>query len=255
MLDLALKSGLKIAVAHQMRLAPSILHLKKLIEDGALGELIEVRAHGKQDSRAGGEDMIVLGTHLFHLMGFLLGDSLWVTARIRQGGREATLKDARQPSENIGAVLGDEIEAQFAFPEGVNARFTSRGKFRQTAGHWGFELVGSKAVVRVLANAYPDVYILSRGEWKPDGNSDQWRRPDGDPTSGLAPDERAFRGANRRVAADWLKAIRQQAEPACSGLSGLKAVEMCLAVFAAGLSGGRVHLPMKNRQHPLEAQS
>ena len=255
MLERARRSNLKIAVAHQMRLAPSIVHLKKLLDDGALGELLEMRAHGKQDSRAGGEDMIVLGTHLFDLMRLFAGDPVWVTARATQSGKEATLRDARQPSENIGPVLGDEIHAHFAFANGVNARFSSRAKSRQIAGPWGMELIGAKAVVRILANVSPDVYLLSRGEWKPDGNSDQWRRPEGDPMAGLSAEDRAFRAANRRVVNDWLKAIGQDREPACSGKAGMKAVEMCLGVFESALSGNRARFPLKNRRHPLEAQS
>jgi hypothetical protein len=43
-----------------MRLAPNILFLKTAIEKGLVGELLEIRAVGKQDTRAGGEDLIVL---------------------------------------------------------------------------------------------------------------------------------------------------------------------------------------------------
>jgi predicted dehydrogenase len=238
-----------------MRLAPSILHLKKMLDAGDFGQLLSMQAHGKQDARAGGEDMIVLGTHLFDLMRLLAGDPLWCTARIMQSGHDATLSDAKQPSENIGSVLGDEVEAQFAFPKGVNARFISRGSYRQVAGHWGIQLNTTKASLRLLANAYPDVYVIQSGEWKPEGKSDQWRRPDGDPTDKLSADDRAFPAANRRVVDDWLNAIRQGGEPACSGSAGLKAVEMCAGVFQAGLSGGRVQFPLTNRDHPLESKA
>src|SRR6267142_2800350 len=65
----AAKAGRKIAVAHQVRLAPSIVYLKNNIEDGLIGELLAIDTWGKQDDRrAGGEDMLVLGTHLFDLM-------------------------------------------------------------------------------------------------------------------------------------------------------------------------------------------
>src|SRR5262249_32701691 len=49
------ENNIKIAVAHQIRLAPAIVHLKELIDDGLIGDLLEVRARGKEDSRAGGE--------------------------------------------------------------------------------------------------------------------------------------------------------------------------------------------------------
>jgi len=43
-----------------MRLAPNILALKQAIDTGLIGDLLEIRAHGKQDHRAGGEDLVVL---------------------------------------------------------------------------------------------------------------------------------------------------------------------------------------------------
>src|SRR5207248_1955511 len=124
-------AGLKLAVSHQMRLAPNILHLKRMISQGLLGDLLQMRAHGKQDSRAGGEDLLVLGTHLFDLMRFFGGDASWCSAHVSQNGREITRRDAHSATENIGPIAGDEIEAQFGFASGVTASFTSRARLRQ----------------------------------------------------------------------------------------------------------------------------
>src|SRR5690606_17562500 len=66
--------NLKWNLAFNMRVSPVIDHLKKcLLEDEIIGSLLEVRARGKEDGRAGAEDMIVLGTHLFDLMLHLMG--------------------------------------------------------------------------------------------------------------------------------------------------------------------------------------
>src|SRR5881396_2646285 len=59
---------IKMAVAHQMMLAPALVHLKKLVDDGLIGDLLEMRTRGKEDHRAGGEDLMVLGTHCMYLM-------------------------------------------------------------------------------------------------------------------------------------------------------------------------------------------
>ena len=56
---------------------------------------------------------------------------------------------------------------------------------------------------------------------------------------------------NRRVVDDWLAAIAENREPACSGLAAMKSLEVIHAIFAAGLSRGRVELPLKKREHPL----
>ncbi|HZK80579.1 MAG TPA: Gfo/Idh/MocA family oxidoreductase, partial [Humisphaera sp.] len=64
-LELARRKNLKIVVMHQIRMAPSVVNLKKKIEAGVLGDLMQMNAWGKQDKRAGGEDLAVLAIHLF----------------------------------------------------------------------------------------------------------------------------------------------------------------------------------------------
>lgn len=254
LLAVSANAALKIAVAHQMRLAPSIQFLKRAIESGVIGDLLSIRAHGKQDNRAGGEDMLVLGTHLFDLMRLFAGDALWCTARVLQSGREVTLQDARTPTENIGPVIGDEIEAHFAFANGVNGSFTSRAKYRQVAGPWGLEITGTKGAVRILAEVCPKVYVRrTAAEWSASGKSDEWRGLEGDPTANFSADERGFGPANKRVVDDWLESIRSNREPACSGRAAMKSVEMVMAVFQAGVSRSRVTFPLENRNHPLRS--
>ena len=163
LLDLAKQRSRRIVVAHQMRLAPGILHLKSALEKGDIGELVEMRAYGKQDSRAGGEDMLVLGVHLFDLMRFFADDAESCQARVYTKGREITRADAHTATEAIGPIAGDEIHAQFRFASGVFGTFTSTAKLRQTIGHWGIELVGSKCIVRILADVFPQILMMKAG--------------------------------------------------------------------------------------------
>jgi predicted dehydrogenase len=254
LLALANRAGLKIVAAHQMRLAPNMLALKTAIEQGLLGELLEIRSHGKQDHRAGGEDLVVLGVHLFDLMRFFAGDPLWCSARILTAGHEITLKDAHSATENIGPVAGDEIVAEFAFPKGIHATFVSRAKNREPAGPWGMELIGSKASVKILTEMAPRIYTLNDGKWTTQGKTVEWRLWEQDPTLNWSESERGFAGANERVVNDWLAAITQDREPVCSGYAAMKALEMVMAVFEAGLARGRIMIPMKDRRHPLTAK-
>ncbi len=247
------KAGLKIAVAHQMRLAPSILHLKRSIDGGLIGDLLQIRAYGKQDGRSGGEDMLVLGTHLFDLIRFFAGDPQWCTARVLWKGRDITRQDARIVAEQIGPVASDEIEAQFGFANGVIANFTSRGKLRDQTGHWGIEMVGSKASVRILADICPTVYWSKPGKWEEAGKTDQWRRLENDPMLNATEAERGSVPANQRVVDDWLDAIKNNREPICSGRAATNALEMVMAVYHAGLSRTRVAMPLTDRSHPLMA--
>jgi predicted dehydrogenase len=247
LLATAQRTGRRIAVAHQGRLSPQTLQLKQKLDDGFIGELLEIRVHGKQDKRAGGEDLLVLGTHQFDLVRFFAGDAAWCSARILQEGREITAADARQsPTEDIGPIAGDEIEAMFALPRGVNGHYTSRAKNAATAGPWGMELIGTKGRARLLNDVQTQVFV-SRGV-KPPGMGVAWEP--------LAPEEKIpaapnFLLANQLVVDDWLTAIAENREPACSGHAAMKSLEMIHAIFAAGVARARVELPLKNRQHPL----
>ena len=251
LLALAKHAGLRIAVAHQMRLAPNVLFLKQRLVEGLIGELLEIRAWGKQDHRAGGEDLIVLGVHEFDLMRFFAGEPLWCAARILQDGHEITLGDAHAATENIGPVAGDDIVAQFAFPNGVIASFTSRAGNRGLAEPWSMELLGTKGVVKIQPDLMPRVYALNSGNWKAQGRSSEWRPMENDPTLGLPTSEKNVTRANQRVVDDWLAAIAECREPICSGYAGMRALEMAMAVFAAGLARQRVEFPLKQRHHPL----
>jgi predicted dehydrogenase len=250
-LNKAKEGGRKIVVAHQMRLAPSIQHLKRALESGLIGELLEIRAHGKQDARAGGEDMIVLGTHLFDLMQFFAGDPQWCTAQILQDGEEVSRAHIRKATEGIGPIIGNDIAAHFSFANGVAGTFTSRAKNREIAGHWGLHLLGTKGTVRIMADVVPTVWILKASDWTETGKTDEWRRLESDPTLKWTKDEKSFGPANRRLLDDLLSAMSDNREPVCSGYNGMKALEMCMGVFEAGLSQARVAFPMKNRKHPL----
>ena len=173
---------LQIAVAHTLRVHPSIVRLKRAIQEGVLGDLLEMRAHGKQDARAGGEDLMVLGTHLFDLMRLFAGDPLWCSARVLAQGRDVTLADARRVRDDVGRVAGDQVHAQFAFGGGIHALFTSAGPLRRTLGEWGLELLGSRGAARIVCDVAPLVFLRRDGAWRARGgpsNGRRWRRSRG----------------------------------------------------------------------------
>jgi predicted dehydrogenase len=252
LLSSAQRAGRRIAVAHQMRLSPSVVHLQRVLADGLVGDLVHLRAWGKQDARAGGEDLIVLGTHAFDMMRLLAGDALACTAQVFTQGREITRSDARPATEKIGLVAGDEIEAQFRFAKGVTASFTSRGRLRETLGPWALELLGTKGALRILMDIDPIVQQRRRG---PDPKAptvvEEWVRLPGDPFWDASPAQRGFGPANRRVVRDWLDAIEHEREPRCSGYNAMKAVEMVMAIYQAALELRPVSIPMTQRTHPL----
>lgn len=246
-LSLAEKKKVKIAVMHQMRLAPASVHLKKKIDTGLIGDLLEIRSWGKQDQRAGGEDLLVLGVHLFDLMRLFASQPKWCSAQVLQDGHDVKAEDWRLAGEEIGPILGDEIEAQFAFDKGVWATFTSRAKLRDVLGHWGMELVGSRGRARIFADIWPSVLVNLN-----DKAGELWKPLDDDPSFKATPVDREVGPADARVVDDWLAAIKENRQPSCSGMNAAKAIEMVMAVWRAGIARGRMEFPLKERGHPLQ---
>lgn len=242
----ASQRGLRIAVAHTMRMTPPMVRLKQAIAEGLIGDVVEARSFGKQDTRAGGEDMMVLGSHLFDLLRLFLGDPLSCTARVLWQGRDITTADRRVVNDNVGYVAGDEVFAQFAFPKGVNGTFTSDAKLRETVGHWGIEFYGSKGAARINCDIAPNVFIRRSTAWKTEGKTDEWQPLD--PALVKSPPAH-----NLDPVGDWLDAVAKNREPECSGRNGAWAVEMVMAVYQAALSGERVSFPLARRRHPLAA--
>jgi predicted dehydrogenase len=236
--------GLRVAVAHTMRMTPVMQKLRRAVSEGLIGELREMRAFGKQDARAGGEDLMVLGTHLFDLMRLFAGDPLWAGGRVLQQGRPVTASDRRRVKDDVGWVAGDQVFAQFGFRGGVHATFTSDASLRETTAHWGIEFHGSKGVVRMNADIAPQVFVRSTTGWSKTGRVDQWKPFDEEAVK--SPPEH-----NRAPVQDWLEAIREGREPECSGRNGAWAVEMVSGVYASALHGGWAEFPLAGRGHPL----
>ena len=238
------RRGLKIAVAHTMRIAPATERLRRSIAEGLIGELTEIRTYGKQDSRAGGEDMMVLGSHLFDLMRLFAGDPLWCTARVLAAGRDITRTDVRYVKDNVGRVAGDQVFAQFAFERGVQASFASSAALREVVGHWGLEFWGSKGVARLNCDIAPHAFVRKPSAWSSTGRTDPWEPI----PSGPAPTSATH---NLGPVDDWLDAIARDREPACSGRNGAWAIEMVSGVYHAALSSTRIQFPLKVRTDPL----
>jgi predicted dehydrogenase len=246
------KRGLRIAVAHQMRLHPGVLWVKRAIEEKQFGELLEIHAMGKQDTGAGGEDMMVLGTHLFDVMRLFAGDVQWCTARVRWQGRDITRADARVPKDNVGAVAGDDVHAQFALASGTFGTFTSQLGRQPQSPPYGLELIFAKGAVRVVAGIDLNVFV-SEGPaaWKAGAESRAWKIPAESVAPAMPAGTTSARVANARVVQDWLAAVREKREPVCSGRHAAMAVEMVAGVYRAALEQKRVGFPLTERGHPL----
>lgn len=248
------KNKVKLQIAHQMRSSPFTLRAKSLIDAGEIGEIQEVRLRGKEDRRAGGEDMMVLGTHLFDMMRMFLGNPEWTVAHVTSGGREVGAGDATQATEPVGPIAGKQISAMFAFANGVHGYFSTRAVADTDPLRFGMTIYGSKGVIFLPMGIYPDggLRILRSAAWLPDEKR-QWE-------SIAVPVDLAAQGmvlqngpqiANALMVADLVRAIERDTKPCCNELDGRWTIEMVQSVYAAQQSGQRMRLPLQSRSHPL----
>jgi predicted dehydrogenase len=254
-LRVAKENARRVAVAHVARCAPNVLRLEKALRDGLIGEVLEIHTVGKMGSRSGGQDMMVLGLHVFDLARLFAGDVEWCHARIRQQGKLPRVVDAMEsPSDRVGPVVGDDVFAQFAMASGVNLTFRSRVGLEKVAGPFGMEILGSRGAVRLNSGAVPTLSLLAAPNRAAATRTENWT----DWTGGVEPSAEAqidgitgYDAAHRRVVRDWLLAIDEKREPLASGERAMKAIEMAHGVFQSGLEGRRVEFPLVQRRHPL----
>jgi predicted dehydrogenase len=216
-----------------------VVHLKKLVDEGLIGDLVEVQVRGI-------ENLLHMGWHSISLMRYFAGEPLWCSARVTQGKREITLQDARK--DNHGLAAGDSIHASYAFPGKLQGHFSW-----QVRGSDLVTLHGSKGVAHFMAHTEnPEVFHFAHPEWTPgkmkSGMMLQWQA--------LMPPkevEAGFAANVKRLIADLLRAIETDGQARASLYEARGILEMLLACYASQLQGGRVSFPLKDRKHPLGA--
>jgi predicted dehydrogenase len=246
------KHHVKLAIAHQTRYSPRLKVIKQMVADGQLGDLIELRGRGKEDARGGGEDMMVLGTHIFDLMRFLAGDARWCFARIWQDGKKALPGDVRNGGEGMGPIQGDRIFAEYGFDNGVVGTFGTH-KARHGAGaRFGLHVYGSKGIIQITTGGLGNTYFLDDPSWMPGKSKKDWQEIT---SAGVGKPEPLKDGGlamgNKAIALDLVEAIEKDRQPLGSIYDGRAALEMVLAPYESHKLERPVELPLKNRKHPL----
>lgn len=253
------RAGVKIAVAHQGRLHPATLHTQDLLAQGKIGRLRLLRGYGKLDHRGGGEDLMVLGSHVLDLMRLFAGDAHWASGELLRGGQLATPQDVRPGGEEIGPIAGDGLRASFGFADGVIGLFESFADLAEGEQLFGLQLVGETGQLSLLGGFRKRLYYYPHAYANPGAADDQWQlldvpgaAPGETPGSVGPPAEKLVQRANQRLVQDLLDAIAEDRPPHSSGQRARAGLELIQAVAAAHIRGGRVQLPLAERSHPLE---
>lgn len=245
------RHNVKVQIAHQMRGSPFVRQVEQLVRAGEIGQIQEVRGRGKEDRRAGGEDLMVLGSHICDVMRIFLGNPRWVFAHVTHDGEELAPRHTRQPSEPIGPVAGNQIAAMFAFDGAVHGYFASKICDETHPLRFGTQILGSKGAIFLPNAIYPEgqPFLLRSPSWFP-GESHRWEKIP--PHSGIAElgqDARLL--ANAFMVRDLIEAIEHDRKPLCSEEDGRWTIEMISGVYQSQKAGRPVKFPLADRRHPL----
>lgn len=244
------QNGVKLAIAHQTRYSPKLHVVRQMLEEGAIGKVLEFRGRGKEDHRGGGEDLWVLGSHVMNLIHCLGGEPKWCSARVDVEGRPITKDDVVSGNEGLGPLAGDTVAAMYGLDDSITAYFGSHR--RAAGGRFGLQIFGSQGVIELLTGFLPPAYYLADPAWSPGRSGASWV-----PISSEGPgkpeplEDRGLHGGNLLVCQDLIDAIEQDRQPECNVYEGRMTVEMILAVFESQRQGRPVTIPLKERRHPL----
>lgn len=268
-IEIAEQTGIRICMAHPCRYAQAFRTMKQMLQAGEIGRALTAYGRGKCDHRGGGEDLIVLGTHILDVQTFLFGEPECVYADISSEGRPIGSTDRAETVEPIGPAAGDSIFAHLRFPGDVRGVFESRrGLFDSSRDRtqMGLTVVGTDGALsmrfddaatrtlrictsrdalaygsrfedvplseeRVISGAEPLDYSLC-------GQKD-------------IPVARYFLEANRFAAWDLIRSIEEKRQPISSAYNARLTQEMIQGIYAAHLSAGVIRFPLEDRAHPL----
>lgn len=245
--------NLKLAIAHTTQFSPILDVVKSLINNGEIGDLLELRGRGKEDNRGGGEDLWVLGSHIFGLMRTLAGGNpTSCFATVTNGSHQISKADIVNGPEGIGPLAGDNVRARYTFANGVFGDFASRRGAAGSPSRFAIQALCSKGIVEMETGYLTKATILRDSSWSPGRSGKSWEPIT---SAGIGrPEPRtdnSYEGGHVAGINNLLDCIEHDRTTKCSFEDAKSIIEMIAAVFESQRVGGPIDVPMKTRVNPL----
>lgn len=217
MVEICREQGVALAVNCARRWSPFFAQARKLIEEGALGQLLQVNAFGQCGLSHN-------GSHLIDTLRYLVGSEVeWVFGEMESDEAAAGEQD----------LMGN---GYLAFANGV------RGFLRGMptgAAFWEFDVIGNEGRIRLADNSGQVDYTLlvpdSRGGRKV-------------PMRAAFPWPAQMEGTGVTIVRDLIEAATHSTSPRCSGEDGRAALEIAIALRESHRQGGtKIRLPLADR--------
>lgn len=248
------KKNVKLAIAHRNRYHPALPVIARLIKEGAIGKVIELRGRGKEDDRGGPVDLWVLGSHVINLGYFLAGNPTACSATLLQDGKPATSSDLREGDDAVGLVVGNELHAHYELESGVPMFFDSVKKAGNPKAGFGLQVIGSEGIIDIRIDAKNYAHLVPGNPFMPTNTARPWTPITSGGLGVPEPiaDVHQQMQSHHLAAHDLILAMSENRQPLCSAADGAVIVESVCAAFASHRAGGlRLAMPLTSRSHPF----
>jgi predicted dehydrogenase len=253
-------AGTVLVVNHQRRIRPDLLAMRRLMDEGAIGDVHLIRAQC-----AG--DLLSDGTHMIDSTMWLLGDPdvRWVFGQIYREIDEKAVERAANYHGNPdpGFRYGHAIEnggiAVFETAAGVRVELLSGEMREEGRVYQDYEVFGSAGRLwRTDDSSKPNLFIQDAdgGSWT--AGMDGWRYKPMAAEGGMPgiwrPAELEGDGKNaiekgyRLLAAS----LREGADHPMAGATALKGFEVLMAIYESARLSKRIALPLQQDRFPLD---
>lgn len=248
------KNGVKLALAHRNRQHPTLPVVEKMVKDGAIGQLLEIRGRGKEDRRGGLEDLWILGTHVLNLSVHFAGKPVACSAVVMQDGRAVIPADVIRTKEDFGPMAGNTVHARFDTERGIPIYFDSIQNAGDATVGFGLQLIGTKGMIDIRIDNTPLAHLVPGSPFHPVKEPRPWipitGAGAGQPEPVLDIGKQVMSHATGAL--DLIAAIEQNRQPLCNAADGRLTVEMVTAVLASHVRNGeRVTFPLAISDNPF----
>ncbi len=248
------KHGVKLALAHRNRWHPTLPVVVRMVKDGAIGRLLELRGRGKEDRRGGLEDLWVLGSHVLNLGVFLAGKPLACSAVVLQDNRPVTAAEVNRDKADFGPIAGNAVHARFDLEAGVPFYFDSVQEAGDPKAGFELLLIGTKGLIDIRVDQTPLAHLVPGNPFQPTKEPRPWipitTAGPGEPEPIADIGKQVM--SHARGALDLIAAIQQNRPPLCGAADGRVTVEMITAVLESHKQAGRrIPFPIETRENPF----
>jgi len=259
---LAEKNHCLAGAAHLARYSKVFRTFRRCLDSGMIGRPLTFYGRGKEDERGGGEDLLVLGTHILDIAAMLFGMPESVSADIYQTGQPLKHGDLLPASEPIGLVAGDDIYARFRFKNEVNGAFESRrGLYQGGQVRMGVTVAGTEGTLSMRYDN--DRFVrVSHSPYPAEDEAEYEIVPFDEPPEipGAVPVKEQdfaiwyFAEANREAGRNFLAAMDGTEPLACTFRDAGNVLEMINGIYWSALRKCRIGFPLEDRNTPLKSR-